>query len=129
MTHPIATGGVHTRLAGLAVQDNAGHGVLVDDQDDPSTPELIGDSAASVNVHIVNSRFARSGYSVSGRYAATARKASTWCGCGVYVSCRIIEKRGASCPDRKHAIGSRLWLWEILPDARSQHPQTEFELP
>ena len=63
---------------------------------------------------------------------------SLWCGCRVYVSChpqtglansRIIERRGHSCPDRKHAIGSRLWLWEILPDGRSHHPQIEFETP
>jgi hypothetical protein len=48
------------------------------------------------------------------------------CGCVVYVSChpktnvahsRIIEQRGASCGNRKHAIGVRLWLWEMLPDS------------
>ena len=48
------------------------------------------------------------------------------CGCVVYVSChpktnvahsRIIERRGASCGNRKHAIGVRLWLWEMLPDS------------
>jgi hypothetical protein len=47
------------------------------------------------------------------------------CGCIVYVSChpktnvahsRIIERRGAACGNRKHAIGVRLWLWEMLPD-------------
>ena len=47
------------------------------------------------------------------------------CGCVVYVSChpktnvahsRIIERRGPSCGNRKHAIGVRLWLWEVLPD-------------
>lgn len=47
------------------------------------------------------------------------------CGCVVYVSChpktnvahsRIIERRGDACGSRKHAIGVRLWLWEMLPD-------------
>ena len=46
------------------------------------------------------------------------------CGCIVYVSShpktnvahsRIIERRGAGCENRKHAIGVRLWLWEMLP--------------
>jgi hypothetical protein len=48
------------------------------------------------------------------------------CGCIVYVSChpktnvahsRIIERRGARCENRKHAIGVRLWLWEMLPES------------
>lgn len=48
------------------------------------------------------------------------------CGCVVYVSChpktnvahsRIIERRGAACGNRKHAIGVRLWLWEMLPES------------
>jgi hypothetical protein len=47
-----------------------------------------------------------------------------WCGCAVYVSChpttrlahtRIIEARGAACPVRRHEVGARLWLWELLP--------------
>jgi hypothetical protein len=47
------------------------------------------------------------------------------CGCIVYVSChpktglahtRIIQSRGASCRVRRHEIGLRLCLWEILPD-------------
>lgn len=62
-----ATGTIRVRLSGLEVLDNDGHGVLVDDQDDASTPELDGDSAASLDVHIVNSLFARNGYSVSDR--------------------------------------------------------------
>jgi hypothetical protein len=50
-----------------------------------------------------------------------------WCGCRVYVSChpitrlthsRVIEQRGAACPIRRHEIGARLWLWELLPDPR-----------
>jgi hypothetical protein len=47
------------------------------------------------------------------------------CGCLVYVACdprtgyshsRVIERRGAQCPVRKHEIGLRLYLWELLPD-------------
>ena len=46
------------------------------------------------------------------------------CGCTVYVSChpstgvahtRIIEARGLRCRERKHDIGVRLLLWELLP--------------
>jgi len=48
------------------------------------------------------------------------------CGCAVYVSCnpetgvahtRIIERRGDTCADRRHEVGMRLWLWEMLPDS------------
>ena len=48
-----------------------------------------------------------------------------WCGCVVYVSChprtrvahsRVIERRGAACRDRRHEVGTKLWLWELLPD-------------
>jgi hypothetical protein len=47
------------------------------------------------------------------------------CGCIVYVSChpktriahtRIIQTRSATCRVRRHEIGLRLYLWEILPD-------------
>jgi hypothetical protein len=47
------------------------------------------------------------------------------CGCVVYVSChpktrvahtRVIQSRGATCAVRKHEVGARLFLWEILPD-------------
>ena len=47
------------------------------------------------------------------------------CSCVVYVSChpktriahtRIIQSRGESCRVRRHEIGLRLYLWEILPD-------------
>ena len=50
-----------------------------------------------------------------------------WCGCVVYVSChpqtrlahtRIVERRGPDCPVRMHDVGTRLWLWELLPDPR-----------
>jgi hypothetical protein len=55
-----------------------------------------------------------------------------WCGCSVYVSChpgtglahtRIIERRGAQCTVRKHDVGARLWLWELLPDSRTPDPR------
>jgi hypothetical protein len=47
------------------------------------------------------------------------------CGCLVYVSCdprtavahtRIIERRGTACGTRRHEVGARLYLWEILPE-------------
>ena len=47
------------------------------------------------------------------------------CGCVVYVSChprtriahtRIIQARGEQCGVRRHEVGLRLFLWEILPD-------------
>jgi hypothetical protein len=50
------------------------------------------------------------------------------CGCIVYVSChpktqvahtRIIQTRGPDCRNRKHDVGARLYLWEILPDRGS----------
>ena len=50
-----------------------------------------------------------------------------WCRCKVYVSCnpmtgiahsRIVEARGNNCPVKRHEIGARLWLWELLPDPR-----------
>ncbi len=46
------------------------------------------------------------------------------CGCSVYVSChprtriahtRVVERRSPQCRNRRHEIGSRLWLWELLP--------------
>ena len=51
------------------------------------------------------------------------------CGCMVYVSChpttglahsRIVEARGALWPVRRHEVGARLWLWELLPDSTGQ---------
>jgi hypothetical protein len=27
----------------------------------------------------------------------------------------VIERRGASCQYRRHDVGARLWLWEVLP--------------
>jgi hypothetical protein len=59
-----------------------------------------------------------------------------WCGCTAYVSChpqtnaahsRIIEKRGASCRERRHETGARLWLWEMLPDSRNPDAVVRYE--
>ena len=47
------------------------------------------------------------------------------CGCVVYVSChpktriahtRIVQSRGVACGVRRHEVGLRLFLWELLPD-------------
>ena len=47
------------------------------------------------------------------------------CGCVVYVSChpqtrvahtRVIQSRPTACRVRRHEVGARLHLWEILPD-------------
>jgi hypothetical protein len=47
------------------------------------------------------------------------------CGCTVYVAtcpktrvahARVIESRGAMCQVRRHEVGLRLELWELLPD-------------
>ena len=47
------------------------------------------------------------------------------CGCVVYVSChpttrvahtRVIQSRSVRCKVRRHAVGLRLFLWELLPD-------------
>ena len=47
------------------------------------------------------------------------------CGCIVYVACnpatgvahtRVIESRGVTCKSRKHDVGVRLFLWELLPE-------------
>jgi len=54
-----------------------------------------------------------------------------WCGCFVYISCnpttglahtRIVERRGDNCPVRRHDVGARLWLWEMLPDGETSRP-------
>jgi hypothetical protein len=51
------------------------------------------------------------------------------CGCTVYVSChpiikvaytRIIERRGPQCTDRRHGVGVRLWLWDLLPERQAR---------
>lgn len=47
------------------------------------------------------------------------------CGCLVYVSCdpstnlahtRVLERRAPSCPVRRHEVGLRLYLWDLLPE-------------
>lgn len=54
------------------------------------------------------------------------------CGCLVYVSChpqtgvahtRVIERRGTECNHRQHYVGTRLWLWELLPETAALPPQ------
>lgn len=51
------------------------------------------------------------------------------CGCVVYVSAhpqthvahtRVIQTRGAACRVRRHDVGLRLYLWELLPDPAHQ---------
>ncbi len=46
------------------------------------------------------------------------------CGCVVYVACdpktglshaRVLERRGLDCRVRRHEVGSRIYLWEMLP--------------
>ena len=52
-----------------------------------------------------------------------------YCGCIVYVAChprtgvahtRVLESRHPRCPVRKHEVGVRLAVWELLPDPLSQ---------
>jgi hypothetical protein len=47
------------------------------------------------------------------------------CGCVVYVSMhpesqiahtRVLQTRGRHCTIRRHEVGLRLYLWELLPD-------------
>ena len=47
------------------------------------------------------------------------------CGCVVYVAChpqtgiahtRVLEERHPECGVRRHEVGLRLYLWELLPD-------------
>jgi hypothetical protein len=55
------------------------------------------------------------------------------CGCVVYVSChplthvahtRVLQSRAPACRDRRHDVGTRLYLWELLPDpARRAAPE------
>jgi hypothetical protein len=66
-----ATGTIKVRLDRVTIADNKGHGVLVNDQVDPSTeddvqPNAEG-SAASLYVEVIGSSFLRNGYSVSDR--------------------------------------------------------------
>jgi hypothetical protein len=54
------------------------------------------------------------------------------CGCVVYVSAhpatrvvhtRIIQSRGTQCGVRRHEVGLRLYLWELLPEPQAQAPR------
>jgi hypothetical protein len=40
---------------------------------------------------------------------------------------RVIEQRGPRCPVRRHDVGARLWLWELLPDSRGAQAAAAFE--
>jgi hypothetical protein len=66
-----ATGIIHVSLFNVDIANNRGHGVLVNDQEDPSTQDGVqpnpNGSAASVAVEVINSRFFHNGYSVSDR--------------------------------------------------------------
>ncbi|HEX7140359.1 MAG TPA: hypothetical protein VF219_21085 [Vicinamibacterales bacterium] len=51
------------------------------------------------------------------------------CGCVVYVArnpathvahTRVLQSRGAACPHRRHEVGLRLYLWELLPPRRDR---------
>jgi hypothetical protein len=68
---PSATGTVRVTLVDVTIVDNAGHGVLVNDQVDPSTTDGVqpnaNGSAASLEVVVVDSRFIGNGFSVSDR--------------------------------------------------------------
>jgi len=68
---PDATGVIHVSLFKVDIIDNRGHGVLVNDQEDPTTTEGVqpnaNGSAASLEVSVVNTRFIGNGYSVSDR--------------------------------------------------------------
>jgi hypothetical protein len=66
-----ATGAIKVTLINVTIAGNKGHGVLVNDQ---LEPDVIGDtqpnaagSDASVEVHVLGSRFERNGFSVSDR--------------------------------------------------------------
>ena len=67
-----ATGTVRVSLFNVDIINNAGHGILLNDQEDPSTPPEgtqpnANGSAASVDVSVVASRFIHNGYSLSDR--------------------------------------------------------------
>jgi hypothetical protein len=66
-----ATGTIRISLEDLIITGNKGHGILINDQVDPTTEDDVqpnGDgSAASLDVTVIDSRFFRNGYSVSDR--------------------------------------------------------------
>jgi hypothetical protein len=56
------------------------------------------------------------------------------CGCVVYVSAhpktriahtRVIQSRGSQCAVRRHEVGLRLFLWELLPDPHIENLKYE----
>ena len=56
------------------------------------------------------------------------------CGCAVYVHedvhratapVRTLRGRGDRCPTPRHAVGVRVWLWELLPDPPMVPPREE----
>ena len=68
---PAATGTIKVSLVNVDIVNNDGHGVLVNDQENPSTvdgvqPDPDG-SAATLDVSVINCRFIHNGYSVSDR--------------------------------------------------------------
>ena len=57
------------------------------------------------------------------------------CGCIVYVSChpathvahtRVIESVGTRCMTRRHERGSRVFLWELLPEREHTFPPSRY---
>jgi hypothetical protein len=59
------------------------------------------------------------------------------CGCVVYVSChpitqiahtRVIESRASRCSVRRHEVGARIFVWELLPDKTREPDVTRSEL-
>ena len=64
--------------------------------------------------------------------ASMSYNLTLFCGCVVYVAChpqtgvahtRVVERRGEACPIRKHDIGARVWLWEMLPASAGHQNQ------
>jgi hypothetical protein len=60
------------------------------------------------------------------------------CGCLVYVSChpatgvahtRVLDRRGPACRVRNHEVGTRLYLWDLLPDRGRMEPPARAERP
>jgi hypothetical protein len=56
------------------------------------------------------------------------------CGCTVYVACdpetavahtRVVERRERACQVRKHEVGVKLQLWDILPARRAESGSEE----
>jgi hypothetical protein len=62
-----ATGTKKVRLIGVQILGNDGHGVLIDDQVDPTDTTNPNGSAASIDVSVVGSRFAENGFAALDR--------------------------------------------------------------